>query len=176
MFEDFDKQTSIVTEQIARVLSRRRMLASSVKVTAMAVAGATVGTFLNIKAAFADPTCTCDWYNGSGQANCPGTSGCNPPGAVCPTGCTPCTSSDVCSNGNYYCNWSTGYWTSCTGLGACHGGTKQCADCKCPNCSHVCTCLSNCICCTCCTPQQVEAEMRRLVAAGMTPGIRVISR
>ena len=172
MFEDFDKQTSILSEQIARSLSRRRVLATSVKVTVAAVAGATVGTFLNSKAAFA-ANCTCNWYGGSGNANCPGTSGCNPSGGnICPTGCTPCTSSDYCRSGYYACIYAGGYWVSCTGLGNCGAGSRECADCKCPNCSHVCTCLSNCICCNCCTPQQVEAEMRRLAAAGMTPSVR----
>lgn len=167
MFEEFDKQVSILSESLARSLSRRRMLANSVKGAVATVAGVALGTLVNVHDAFA-VTCTCNWYEG--RVNCPGTSGCNPPGGgVCPSNCSPCTSIDVCRDKNgYYCPYSNGSWTSCTGLGTCGNGHKICMDCKCPNCSYVCTCLSNCICCNCCNPKDVEAEMRRLAAAGIT--------
>ena len=174
MFEEFDKRISILSESLARSLSRRRMVTISVKGAAATLAGATLGIFTQVHDAFAI-TCTCNWYDGSGNANCPNHSGCNTPGyGVCPPGCSPCTNVDYCydTDSGYYCNYPNASWTSCTGLGTCGNGHKICVDCKCPNCSYVCTCLSNCICCNCCTPMDVEAEMRRLAAAGIT-GISV---
>jgi hypothetical protein len=170
MFEEFDKQTSIVVESLARLITRRRVVTNSLKGVAAVVAGASLGTFIDFRDAFA-AGCTCNWYNGSGNANCPSHPGCNSSGsASCPSGCSPCTSSDVCRDSQgYYCNYSSGSWTSCTGQGSCGNGYRICIDCKCPNCSYVCTCLSNCICCNCCKEADVENEMRRLAAAGLAP-------
>jgi hypothetical protein len=140
------------------------MLTNSVKGVAIALAGATLGTFINFKDAFA-AGCYCNWYGGVSNANCPKKGGCPPNG--CPSNCSPCTSSDVCNNGVNYCNYPNGHWTSCSGLGTCGNGYRICLDCKCPNCSYVCTCLSTCICCSCCTPLDVENEMRRLAGTGI---------
>jgi hypothetical protein len=180
MFENFDEQVSTFTEGVARSLSRRRVLVTSAKVAAVTVAGATLGIFVNIKDAFAS-TCTCHWYGGSGNANCPSHPGCNGINGVCPSGCSICVCA-VWQNNNcvqegcvipgYGCNYPNGSWVSCTGQGTCGNGQRVCVDCKCPNCSYVCTCLSSCVCCNCCTPQQVEDEMRRLRAMGITAPIQ----
>lgn len=168
MFEDFDRQVSIFSESVARSISRRKVLTTSIKGVVVTIAGATIGTFVDLKDVFA-AGCTCNWYDGSGNANCPKHPGCNPTGAAgCPSGCSTCTSSDYCLDSKgYYCNYSSGSWISCTGQGTCGNGHKICIDCKCPNCSYVCTCLSNCICCNCCSAQDVEMEMRRLAAIGI---------
>lgn len=166
MFDEFDKQVSILSEAIVRSMSRRRMLGTTVKGTIITLAGASLGVFTGLRDAFA-AGCSCNWYNGSGNANCPSwPNPCNGGGVICPSGCSPCTSSDVCRDSQgYYCNYPSASWTSCTGQGRCGNGYKICVDCKCPNCSYVCTCLSNCICCNCCRPEDVEIEMRRLKLA-----------
>jgi hypothetical protein len=164
MPNDLDRQISIWSESVVRAISRRRFVNKAVKSTFAILAGLAAGTWVGVKDAFA-VTCTCDWYDGSSNANCPKHPGCNSsPPSSCPSGCSLCTSSDYCLDSKgYYCNYSGGYWISCTGLGQ-GGGFKYCLDCKCPNCSYVCTCLSECICCNCSKPAQVEAEMHRLQA------------
>jgi hypothetical protein len=168
MFDEFDKQVSILSESIVRSLSRRRMLGTAVKGTIVTLAGASLGIFTGLRNAFA-AGCTCNWYGGGSNANCPSwPNACNIGGVVCPSGCSPCTSSDVCKESHSpfsYCNYPNASWTSCTGLGTCGNGYKICVDCKCPNCSYVCTCLSVCYCCNCCNPKDVEIEMRRLAQA-----------
>ena len=168
MFDEFDKQVSILSESIVRSMSRRRMLGTAMKGTIITLAGASLGIFSGLREAFA-AGCSCNWYGGINNANCPQHPGCNPNGTSgCPSGCSPCTSSDVCRYPKppyWYCNYSSASWTSCTGQGRCGNGYKICVDCKCPNCSYVCTCLSNCICCNCCSPKDVEIEMRRLALA-----------
>jgi hypothetical protein len=163
MFEKLDKRTSILAEGIARSLSRRQVLVTTVKGTVATVAAATLGILVDLKTAFAI-TCDCHWYDGI--VGCPNYGACNSGGpGACPSGCSYCTSADVCRDSKgYYCGYSDGWWVSCTGFGQCGNGYKICSDCKCTTCSYVCTCLSNVICSGCCTPQQVEAEMRRLMA------------
>lgn len=155
--KDSDKLISIFTESIVRGIQRRKFLSRGIKGAFATVAGLALGNLTGIKNAFA-VSCTCDWAFG-GQ--CLGT---GDVGQNCPSGCSTCTSSDNC---NGWCNWSSGFWVSCTGLGACGYGYKICKDCKCPNCSDVCTVLSNIICYGCCTEKQVEEEMKRL-AAGLS--------
>jgi hypothetical protein len=167
MFEKFDRQISYLTESIARGISRRQVLTRTVKGVIATAAGTALGIFVNMKEAFA-VTCTCDWYGGSGNAGCPNHPSC-PGNGGCPSGCSPCTSYNgqlTCNNGTYACGYSNGTWVSCTGLGYCGNGSRICTDCKCPDCSYVCTCLSACFCCNCCTPQDVEKEMQRLKAMG----------
>lgn len=162
-FDELDKRTSLLTESVARAISRRRMLLKAAKGTVTAIAGVALGQLIGVRNAFA--ACGCNWYGGAGNANCPDVGGC--PATGCPAGCSLCTSSDVCRNSQgYYCNYAGGSWVACTGQGTCGNGHRTCTDCKCPNCSYVCTCLSVCICCNCCTPQDVEAEMQRLAVAG----------
>lgn len=159
MLEDFDKNISIAAESLARKLNRRKMMTNTIKGVFATVAAATIGQFANIGQAFA-VSCTCDdnWTNGSPCNNigypCPSTTG-------CPSGCAVCTNND-CGG---WCNYSTGSWISCTGLGTCGNGYKKCVDCKCAGtCSKKCTCLGPCICCNCCSAQDIRDEMHRLAA------------
>lgn len=159
MLENFDKNVSIFTESLARALSRRKMMGTTVKGIFATVAAATLGQFTNVGDAFA-VTCTCDegWTTGS-----PCTSigfPCPPHG--CPSGCVTCYTGD-CGG---WCIYNTGKWVSCSGLGKCGKGYKVCRDCKCPDCNHKCTCLSATICRYCCTAQDVKAEVQRLAALG----------
>ena len=159
MLEDFDKDISVIMESLARMLSRRKMIGNLVRGLTVAITATTVGQITNVGQAFAhalDCTCTCDdcWTNGQPCQYCPAS-------ANCPSGCTVCTSSDWCGG---WCDYSNGRWVSynCNKLGNCQVGYKMCTDCKCPDCNHKCTCLSACICCSCCTPADVKAEMQRL--------------
>jgi len=164
MFEKLDEHISELSELIARTVNRRQLLARTVKGVFATAAGLTLAQFTNLKSAFAI-TCTCMWAGGSGNANCPHTSGCpggiNPP---CPSGCVTCTTSSGCGS---VCNYPGGSWVSCSGFGPCGMGYKVCTDCKChSSCSYpnVCTCLSPIICYNCCTRKAVEDEMRRIGA------------
>ena len=158
MLENFDKSISILSEAFARVLSRRKMVATTVKGLFATLVAATLGQFLNVGEAFAI-TCTCDenWTTGSPCTNI----GYPCPSYGCPSGCTTCTSYDWCGG---WCDYSNGKWVSCSGFGPCGKGYKVCRDCKCPDCNTKCTCLSHIVCYNCCTPQDVKAEMQRLAA------------
>lgn len=161
MLEEFDKQVSVFTESLARRLARRKMLGTAVKGAVAAIAAATIGQFTNLRQAFA-VSCTCDdnWTNGVPCDNI----GHSCPSSGCPSGCSVC----CCNDCNGWCNYPSGSWTSCSGLGKCGNGYKICTDCKCGNpCTkqNRCTCLSQCICCNCCTKADVQAEMRRLAAS-----------
>ena len=162
MLEGIDKHISVLTESLARALSRRKVIEAGVKGVFATIAAGALGQLVDIKQAFAGCTCECDdcWTQGNPcndfGHNCPtGAQG------GCPSGCSICTSSDYCGG---FCGYPSGYWVSCSGLCACHGGYRLCTDCKCPNCSVTCTCLSGIFCCNCCTRQDVEAEMRRVAA------------
>lgn len=145
-----DKQISIWAESIARLMQRRKFLAQGLKGVGAAAAAIAIGSFAGVRHAFAQ-TCTCDWAF-SGQCT-----GSGPYEDDCPSGCTICTSSDNCSG---WCNWSSGAWVSCNGFGSCGNGYRMCIDCKCPNCSDVCTVLTGIICGNCCTKQQLEESLR----------------
>jgi hypothetical protein len=159
MLEEMDKYISSLSESVARSMDRRQILKKGIKGVFAATAGMALGQFANIKNAFA-VTCTCNWAGGSGNANCPKSSGC-PLGssAGCPTGYSVCTSSSGCGT---ICNWPGGRWVSCTGLGTHGHGYKLCTDCNNSGCADVCTCLSGIICYNCSTQKEVEEEMRRL--------------
>jgi hypothetical protein len=158
-----DKRTSEFTEDLARSLSRRQLLTRTTKAAVAALAAMSLGTFSGIKSAFAI-TCNCNWLPpnigtscyGQGLGSCP----LNSP--WCPSGCSVCTSSSCCNSkcGSCCCNYSGGQWISCQGFGTCGLGYKLCTDCKCSTCSTLCTCLSGVQCFGCCTPAQVQAEMR----------------
>ena len=150
--KDPDKLVSNVSESIARGMQRRKFLSRSIKGVFATVAALSLGNLAGIKNAFA-LTCTCDW---AFEGQCTGTGGSQ---QNCPSGCTTCTKTDSCSN---WCNWTNGFWVSCSGFGPCKAGFEICRDCKCPNCSYVCTVLSGILCYGCCTAKQVEDEMRRL--------------
>jgi hypothetical protein len=154
LLEDADMSVGLASEDIARKLSRRTLLFRTLKGTAATAAALSVGSFVGVKNAFAD---ACD---------------CTPPGQFCwaigktcpfngcPTGCSICTTSDGCGG----CIYSSGYWVACTGQGSCSNGYRLCYDCKCPGCGTTCGCLSGCICCNCCSPQEVRLEAGRLAA------------
>src|SRR5260370_18204462 len=134
MFEEFDKRISILSESLARSLNRRRMVTISVKGAAATLAGATLGIFTQVHDAFA-VTCTCNWYDGSANANCPNHKGCNTPGyGVFPPGCPPWTNIDYCyvTDSHYYSNKFTAIWTSCTALWPVAHEHKICVVCHCP--------------------------------------------
>src|SRR5436305_10253533 len=108
MLEDFDKNISIFTESIARRLSRRKMVGTTVKGVFATVAAATIGQVVNLGQAFA-VTCTCDqnWTTGHRCGfwgfPCPqNTSLTN----GCPSSCPVCIRPD-CGG---WCEWSSGHW------------------------------------------------------------------
>lgn len=163
MLEDLDKNISLLTESVARSLGRRRLLVNTAKGLFATAASLTLGQLTNLKDAFA-VTCTCNWAcNSDGKnTNCAKQGGC--PRTGCPSNCSICTTSSGCGT---VCNYSGGYWVSCSGLCTCGGGYRLCTDCKCHNscsCPNVCTCLSQIFCCNCCKKSDVEAEMRRIAA------------
>jgi len=147
MLENFDNQISILTESFARKFDRRKMVGNTVKGLFATVAAATVGQLANVGEAFA-VTCTCDdgWTTGHPCGNigfsCPhNTSTTN----GCPSGCSVCTNANGGCGG--FCTYSSGHWVSCSHLGSSGKGYKLCWDCKCPTCTHHCSCLSGCIGC-----------------------------
>jgi hypothetical protein len=158
MFETLDKHVSQFSESFARKMNRRKAMTTAAKAIFASTAGLALGQIVDIHAALAQ-ACTCDWAGGSGNANCPKTSGC-PQLQGCPSGCTACTKTDNCGG---LCIYPQGYWYGCTG-GPCGYGRRYCTDCKCPGCNNVCTCLSEWYCYGCCTPHDVEAEIRRITA------------
>ena len=164
MLEDFDKNVSTLSESLARVIDRRKMLGTTVKGLSAVVVAAALGQFTNLGRAFANNCyCECDdcWSTGQPCGNigftCPVDLS-----AKCPSSCSICIAYD-CGG---WCDYNNGSWIAyeCYNLGSCQKGYKLCTDCKCPDCNHKCTCLSTCICCSCCTVQDVRAEMRRIDA------------
>jgi|SRR5215469_8325433 len=162
--DKFDRSVGRVTERVNRRLTRRDALRTAVLGGAASVAAVTLGQ----KPALAvdcqcGPTPRCNRYDSS---PCPKTPG-------CPTGFKLCKnrSDQFCScingHGNTAgscCLWSSGNWIACTGLGSGHG-YKVCSDCVRHNgCSRWCTCLSNCVCCTCTTAEDIRREQLRLSA------------
>jgi len=165
MLEDLDKGVSIVSESIARVLSRRKMVRNSVKGLFATVAAATLGQFIGLSEADASCHCTCDdcWTTGH-SCNFYG----HPcPPHYCPSGCTTCTSLNWCGG---WCNYRSGKWVSCYGLGVCGKGYRICRDCKCPTCRVKCTCRSAIVCYSCCTAADVKTEMGRIAALSPANG------
>lgn len=182
MLEELDQNISILMESTARVLKRRRFLGGMMKGVVAATAGLALGTFENIRSAFAttcppkgcsgcQTSCDCCYIGGDTNANCPKYSNaCTFSG--CPMNCSACTSTDSCGG---LCIYSNGSWCACNCLGKCGNGWKICTDCKCScsnNCNgkcngvsyYLCTCMSGIICSNCCNPKDVEAEMRRIAA------------
>ena len=165
MLEDLDKGVSIVSESIARVLSRRKLVRNSVKGLFATVAAATLGQFIGLSEADASCHCTCDdcWTTGH-SCNFYG----HPcPPHYCPSGCTTCTSLNWCGG---WCNYRSGKWVSCYGLGVCGKGYRICRDCKCPTCRVKCTCRSAIVCYYCCTSADVKTEMGRIAALSPANG------
>lgn len=84
----------------------------------------------------------------------------------CPSGYSLCTGCSTCScfnNQGFRCEWPSGSWVACTGLGVCGNGYEICRDCiGGSGCAGWCTCLSDCVACNACTEQQVRAEQQRI--------------
>jgi hypothetical protein len=162
MLDTIDNIIGQLAESSARLLDRRQLLSRTAKGIVATIAGIALGQIIGVGEALA--ACTCNWAGGGSNANCPHWSyPCPIGGAGCPSGCSVCTTSSGCGT---ICNYSNGQWLSCNGLGSCGTGFRMCTDCACPNCSYICTCLSNCICCTpCChSADQIRAEVKRLAA------------
>lgn len=157
MLDDFDKQLSVMAESVARAINRRRFIAGTAKGVFAALAGGALAQLVNVREAFA--SCPyCHWIQGKSCVSQPYGGSC-PYFGGCPSGCTVCTQTDYCSD---WCIYPNGQWVNCSGLGQCGEGYKVCTDCKCPDCSQLCTCLSGTICSGCCTPADVAAEAQRL--------------
>jgi len=146
----FDEATSVVGEELARKISRRHILARSIKGLATFGAALSVGEIIR-GPILADAAC-CGHYGFCAADygyTCPG-------GGGCPSGCS------VCTTTHCGCVHPFGYWTACSGQGTCGNGYVVCYDCNCTSCSQKCTCQSSCICCGCCTPAHAQAEADRL--------------
>src|SRR6266540_4653120 len=141
LINNADGIISLWSEALARRINRRDLIFRAVKSVAAAAAAASVGSLVNVKEVFA--ACTCSYL-----------ASCSPYGACpfrgCPSSCTACTSSNGCGTN---CPHSSGYWVipNCS-CGVCGNGWYECWDCKCPSCSHLCTCKSTCVCSGCCSP------------------------
>lgn len=161
MLEEFDKRVSVWSESFARMLNRRKMAGMAVKGIFASVAAATLGQIVGVGEAQASCHCTCDdcWTTGH---HCDHIGHPCPP-HNCPTNCVICHSGD-CGG---WCNYKTGKWVSCSGLGTCGKGYRICTDCKCLHCNHKCTCRSAIICANCCTAADVKNEMEQLARAGV---------
>jgi hypothetical protein len=172
IFHRVDQQVSVVSEEFARKLSRRQVLLHTAKGMVAGMAAISVGSLTGFKNAFAATSISgpgCCYINpghpcsktgtdclGHGFGTCPN--------AGCPSGCTVCYSSQ-CSE----CGWTSstnGCWVGYSGYCNCGFGYKTCCDCKCTGCSRSCTCLSQVICCGCCS----EADVRASIAAERAEG------
>jgi hypothetical protein len=153
-----DTSVSILSEDVARKLSRRQALSRGVKGIATAAAALSIGELVRPSIASAvNCTCSCNppfgCLCGSSCMNktCPQNG--------CPSGCTICTTADGCG-GN--CPYDHGFWICCTGCGSCGLGYYVCYDCKCGsdcNSGSLCGCKSNCRCSGCCSRSEVKAQM-----------------
>lgn len=164
MSERLDTGVGNVVEKMARRLTRRDALRTAVLGGATGLAALTLGQ----KPALAvtcecGPTLHCSHYHHT----CPSGSG-------CPSGYILCKNSSSaycsCDEGHYNwqgycCEYSSGTWIACSGLGKGHG-YEVCSDCLGPEreCTYWCTCLSSCICCDCKTASDVRREHERISA------------
>lgn len=150
---NLDESAGVLGEHLARGLSRRSVLVRGFKLVAAAASAVSVGSLATYTAAKAN-TC-CGFYGDCAPDYCQSDGGCN-------AACNYCTSSNGCVH-------ATGCWqstlTGCTNMGTCGNGYIVCCDCWCAG--NKCTCQSGCICCGCCTPKEVQAEVQRLHAEQM---------
>jgi hypothetical protein len=148
-----DETINVMSEDLARMVSRRSVLGKAFKGIVGGVAAGTVGSLATATSALA--SCTCGYINNN---NCGG--GCQYGG--CPSGYSACNTS-MCGS----CIHPTG-WVACDNLCTCHFGYRVCTDCTwCTSCgcSAACTCLSGVICCGCCSPRDVAEEHLKVLAA-----------
>jgi len=151
--ESFDTRIASAAEQVTRRITRRNALRTALVGGAIGISELAIGQ----SPAWAD-ACT---------ANCGPTrrcSGC--PSAGCPSGYSLCrgSSTSTCFNSQgYRCEWPSGEWVACSGLGSFGHGIKICYDCIHGSaCASWCTCLSACICCNCVSAADIKAEQQRL--------------
>jgi hypothetical protein len=150
----FDARVSQMTERATRKISRRNMMRTVVVGGAASIAAVSLGEM---------PASAID----SCAGNCGPTPRCSVgcPANGCPSGYSLCkgSSTGTCFNKEgYRCEWPSGQWIACTGLG--HGyGYEACEDCKGPGgCKDWCTCLTSCICCQCLTHEDFKKEQLRI--------------
>lgn len=146
-----DERIGMLTERVARRLSRRDALRRAVVGGTTGLAALALGT--NPAQAQAD----CDCGPTRRCAHCPGVG--------CPSGHHLCRGSfeNTCFNyQGYRCEWPQGSWIACMNLGK-GLGYKVCYDCiGSGGCHEWCTCQSDCICCHCVSPADVRAEQKSL--------------
>lgn len=162
MGEKLDTRVGSIAERINRRMTRRNALRTAVLGGAAGIASLALGQSPALAVTCdCGPTYRCGHYG----YPCPNTG--------CPSGYSLCKNSSTaycsCDQGHYNrqgycCEYSSGQWVACSGLG--HGyGYELCYDCLGPgHCADWCTCLSTCICCQCLTPQDVRQEHKRLQA------------
>ena len=156
--QELDEKVLAASASMARMLSRRSLLARALQGSAATLAALTMGTMTGVKDSFAT-TCThCGNWFGSGCSGCsPQCSGC--PSNGCPSG------RSICKAGQCRpCEYSNGYWVACSGGGICGGAFKLCYDCKNSSCG-VCTCLSSWLCTGCCSAADVRETMAAIQAS-----------
>jgi hypothetical protein len=151
----FDTRINQMAERATRRMSRRNILRTVFVGGAASIAAVSIGE----TPAFADdctrhcgPTRRCER--------------CRP--TYCPRGYVLCKgsfTSDCFNKEGYRCEWPHGLWIACTGLG--HGyGYRICKDCIFRHrCDDWCTCLTDCICCTCKTAADLKAEQLQMLTS-----------
>jgi hypothetical protein len=151
----FDARISQMTERATRRMSRRNVLRTAFVGGAASIAAISIG---ETPALALDSQCA---------ANCGPTRRCTAEchRHGCPNGYMRCKgsfTSNCFNNQGYRCEWPTGQWIACTGLG--HGnGYKICKDCIGPGgCPDWCTCLTTCLCCHCTTAADFKKEQQRV--------------
>jgi hypothetical protein len=145
-----DDRIAAVTERVARTVSRRDALRRVVVGGTTGLAALAIGSSPALAV-----TCVCGPTRRC--SNCPAV-GCPPRHHLCKGSFT----SKCFNDQGYRCEWPSGSWIACTGLGK-GLGYKVCYDCIGPGgCRKWCTCLSACICCGCASPADIRAEQHRL--------------
>ena len=148
-----DARVGSAAERAARRLGRRTALRGAVVTGTAGLASLSLGQ----RPSIAPEACQC-----GPTRRC---SGC--PGTGCPPGhrlCKGSFSSDCFNGQGYRCEWPSGTWIACMNMGKGYG-YKVCYDCIGPaGCRDWCTCLSQCVCCSCRTVADLRAEQQRLQA------------
>jgi hypothetical protein len=151
-------------EMLSRTVKRRVVLDRSIRTAFAVISSVALGSIATGQQVLADSNCACTFPGQLVCSNCPtGTVG------GCPQGCTECSKNDC----GPPCIHLVSHWSSC-GCGTCGNGCRECWDCACPDCFHECGCRADCVCCNCCSPQDIATELRRL--AGTSQKQQVSSR
>lgn len=147
----FDSAVGGATEHLARRITRRDALRTTVLSTA-AVAGSVA---LGRRPAFASVTCP----DPCGPSPFCTSLGLTCPNTGCPSGRTLCTKK---TGFRCTCEWATGSWVHCQGYGNCGNGYTLCQDCIPSSSCSICICISGVICGQCCSPADVLNEHRKI--------------